>query len=335
MSKMDKSQRFQKVGLTFDDVLLIPAASEVLPNQVDVSTWLTKNVKLNTPIMTAAMDTVTTAADLVQVVSNAEEGSTVQIAQDLTLGEGEEWQSLSFKNGISFDLNGHTLSMGSKAMFQFQVLEGDSTVNEQQIIIENGTIIDTAAAGEFNRASFGLMDLYYEQESDRPLSILIKDITIKANAGNKAITSTNSKNVDFVFENTNVTGLSLFNDVNSVTVNSGTFTGNAGDGAVVYANRPLTINGGTFTATGDQYVIYTADASPSQGLIINGGTFVGGKEDDDADGAAEVIGHKTTPVLIHINGGVFNGEQYLGARVNDSYTGNIEAICREERVVFS
>jgi len=55
------TEKFCKEGLTFDDVLLIPAASEVLPNQVDVSTWLTKNIKLNTPIMTAAMDTVTTA----------------------------------------------------------------------------------------------------------------------------------------------------------------------------------------------------------------------------------------------------------------------------------
>ena len=55
------NEKFCKEGLTFDDVLLIPAASEVLPNQVDVSTWLTKNIKLNTPIMTAAMDTVTTA----------------------------------------------------------------------------------------------------------------------------------------------------------------------------------------------------------------------------------------------------------------------------------
>lgn len=47
------TEKFCKEGLTFDDVLLIPAASEVLPNQVDVSTWLTKNIKLNTPIMTA------------------------------------------------------------------------------------------------------------------------------------------------------------------------------------------------------------------------------------------------------------------------------------------
>ncbi|MBR3943018.1 MAG: IMP dehydrogenase [Clostridia bacterium] len=48
-----------KEGLTFDDVLLVPQKSVVLPNQVDLSTRLTKNLKLNIPLMTAAMDTVT------------------------------------------------------------------------------------------------------------------------------------------------------------------------------------------------------------------------------------------------------------------------------------
>ena len=46
-------------GITFDDVLLVPAYSEVIPNQVDVSTHLTKKVKLNIPFMSAGMDTVT------------------------------------------------------------------------------------------------------------------------------------------------------------------------------------------------------------------------------------------------------------------------------------
>lgn len=46
-------------GITFDDVLLIPAYSEVIPNQVDVTTWLTKKIKLNIPLMSAGMDTVT------------------------------------------------------------------------------------------------------------------------------------------------------------------------------------------------------------------------------------------------------------------------------------
>lgn len=46
-------------GITFDDVLLVPAYSEVTPNMVDLSTNLTKTVKLNIPMMSASMDTVT------------------------------------------------------------------------------------------------------------------------------------------------------------------------------------------------------------------------------------------------------------------------------------
>lgn len=49
----------QKEGLTFDDVLLVPQHSEVLPSKVDLTTWLTKKIKLNIPLMSAAMDTVT------------------------------------------------------------------------------------------------------------------------------------------------------------------------------------------------------------------------------------------------------------------------------------
>ena len=46
-------------GMTFDDVLLVPAYSQVIPNQVDLSTWLTKKIRLNIPMMSAGMDTVT------------------------------------------------------------------------------------------------------------------------------------------------------------------------------------------------------------------------------------------------------------------------------------
>ena len=46
-------------GITFDDVLLVPAYSEVIPNQVDLSTYLTKKIHLNIPMMSAGMDTVT------------------------------------------------------------------------------------------------------------------------------------------------------------------------------------------------------------------------------------------------------------------------------------
>lgn len=59
MLNCNYGEKFIKEGLTFDDVLLIPAKSEVTPNMIDIKTNLTKDITLNTPIMTSAMDTVT------------------------------------------------------------------------------------------------------------------------------------------------------------------------------------------------------------------------------------------------------------------------------------
>ena len=56
-----KSKKFFGEGLTFDDVLLMPAYSEVLPREVDISAKLTKSITLNVPMLSAAMDTVTEA----------------------------------------------------------------------------------------------------------------------------------------------------------------------------------------------------------------------------------------------------------------------------------
>ncbi len=61
MVNVNAGEKFLKEGLTFDDVLLIPAESDVLPADVKLATKLTKSITLNTPLMTAAMDTVTEA----------------------------------------------------------------------------------------------------------------------------------------------------------------------------------------------------------------------------------------------------------------------------------
>src|ERR1700749_1095851 len=51
--------KFVGEGLTYDDVLLVPAYSEVLPREVDITSYFTKKIELNTPVVSAAMDTVT------------------------------------------------------------------------------------------------------------------------------------------------------------------------------------------------------------------------------------------------------------------------------------
>jgi len=56
------SKKFFGEGLTFDDVLLMPAYSEVLPRDVNTTTHLTKTITLNIPMLSAAMDTVTEAS---------------------------------------------------------------------------------------------------------------------------------------------------------------------------------------------------------------------------------------------------------------------------------
>ena len=71
------------VGLTFDDVLLVPSRSEVHPNKVDVSTRLTaRNTRLNLPIISAAMDTVTEAA---MAIAMAQHGGVGVIHKNMSI----------------------------------------------------------------------------------------------------------------------------------------------------------------------------------------------------------------------------------------------------------
>lgn len=75
-------EKFAKEGLTFDDVLLIPAESNVLPKTVDISCNLTKKLRLNTPILTAAMDTVTESG---MAIAIAREGGVGIIHKNMTI----------------------------------------------------------------------------------------------------------------------------------------------------------------------------------------------------------------------------------------------------------
>lgn len=96
---MFTDEKFSKEGLTFDDVLLIPAESDILPKDIDVSTQLTKNIRLNTPLLTAAMDTVTETR---MAIAIAREGGIGIIHKNMSIEQqrGEVDKVKRSENGV-------------------------------------------------------------------------------------------------------------------------------------------------------------------------------------------------------------------------------------------
>ncbi len=94
--------RILEESLTFDDVLLVPAYSEVLPREVDLSTQLTRKIRLNLPLMSAAMDTVTEARLAITI---AQEGGIGIVHKNMTIGAQarEVGRVKKFESGVITD----------------------------------------------------------------------------------------------------------------------------------------------------------------------------------------------------------------------------------------
>lgn len=81
---LNNSDKFVGEGLTYDDVLLVPTFSEVMPREVDITSFFSRNIKINIPIVTAAMDTVT-EADM--AIAIAQEGGIGVIHKNMSIAE--------------------------------------------------------------------------------------------------------------------------------------------------------------------------------------------------------------------------------------------------------
>ena len=111
-------------GITFDDVLLVPQYSQVIPNQVDLTTWLTKKIKLNIPMMSAGMDTVTEHA---MAIAMARQGGIGIIHKNMSIeAQAEEVDKVKrSENGVitdPFSLSPeHTLADAENLMAKFKI----------------------------------------------------------------------------------------------------------------------------------------------------------------------------------------------------------------------
>ena len=145
-------------GITFDDVLLVPAYSQVVPNQVDISTWLTKKIKLNIPMMSAGMDTVTEHR---MAIAMARQGGIGIIHKNMSIeAQAEEVDKVKrSENGVITDpfslTPEHTLADADALMSKFRIsgvpiTEGFYQEN-QRVHDERGT--DYSTGGDYPRGS--------------------------------------------------------------------------------------------------------------------------------------------------------------------------------------
>ncbi len=124
MAQFAWNEKFVKTGLTFDDVLLIPAESNVLPADVDLHTRLTKKVTLNIPVMSAAMDTVTESR---MAIALAREGGIGVIHKNMSIGQQAEQVDIvkRSENGVITNPYwlgpGHTLAEADELMAKFRI----------------------------------------------------------------------------------------------------------------------------------------------------------------------------------------------------------------------
>lgn len=126
-----------KEGLTFDDVLLIPQKSEILPSQINTKTKLTKDIELNIPLMSASMDTVTESK---MAISMARQGGIGIIHKNMSIEEqaSEVDRVKRSESGVIVDpfslSKGHTIQDADDIMAKYKI-SGVPIVDENNILI--------------------------------------------------------------------------------------------------------------------------------------------------------------------------------------------------------
>jgi len=192
-------------GITFDDVLLVPSYSEVIPNQVDLSTNLTKKIRLNIPLMSAGMDTVTEHR---MAIAMARQGGIGIIHKNMSIeAQADEVDKVKrSENGVITDpfylSPEHTLEDANNLMAKFRI----SGVP----ITENGKLVGIIT----NR------DLKFEEDFSRKIKeCMTSENLVTAREGvtledaKKILAKSRKEKLPIVDENFNLKGLITIKDI--------------------------------------------------------------------------------------------------------------------------
>lgn len=167
---MAHSEKFVGEGLTYDDVLLVPAYSEILPREVNTGSWFTKKIKLNTPVVSAAMDTVT---EYQLAIAIAQQGGIGVVHKNMSI----EQQALHVRK----------VKRSESGMIQDPViLKEDALVGDALHIMAENKIGGIPVVNDEQKL-VGIVtnrDLRFEKEMSRPVAeVMTKDNLIVAEEG--------------------------------------------------------------------------------------------------------------------------------------------------------
>ncbi|MDY3250425.1 MAG: IMP dehydrogenase, partial [Candidatus Choladocola sp.] len=192
-------------GITFDDVLLVPAYSEVIPNQVDLTTQLTKKIQLNIPMMSAGMDTVTEHR---MAIAMARQGGIGIIHKNMSIEQqAEEVDKVKrSENGVITDpfylSPEHTLADANELMAKFRI----SGVP----ITENGKLVGIIT----NR------DLLFEEDFSKKIKesmtsegLITAKVGVTIEEAKKILASSRKEKLPIVDDDYNLKGLITIKDI--------------------------------------------------------------------------------------------------------------------------
>ena len=205
---MEKSNKIYTVKekLTFDDVLLVPSYSEILPREVDTSTKFTRNIRLNIPIVSAAMDTVT---EYRLAIALAKEGGIGIIHKNMTIEEQAEQVRKVKRSESGMIIDPVTLGLEAK-IGDAQNLMKLHSIGGIPVIDKNGKLAGIIT----NR------DLRFQENSNRPIvDVMTKENLITAPIGTsleeakRILQKYRIEKLPVVDENDNLVGLITYKDI--------------------------------------------------------------------------------------------------------------------------
>ena len=204
MSKLDNI----RTGLTFDDVLLVPRKSEILPSQVSLKTKITKNIELNIPIISSAMDTVTESK---LAITLAREGGIGFIHKNMSIEAQAREVSLVKKNEDGIVTKPITLKASNTTEDAYQTLT-EYNISGLPIVDDENKLVGIIT----NR------DLKYLSIDETPLSKVMKGNPITAKSGitleeaKEILYANRIEKLPIVDENNVLVGLVTIKDIDNV-----------------------------------------------------------------------------------------------------------------------